>query len=425
MKRRVFAKFLLAILMSQLALFAASTQTMAAPSAPSNVSLSANSLGGQQLRVTWSPPGGASISSYEILIFESTNKDQAIGSVQVDGNQTSIIISDYVASNGALESLVNGTFYTVKIVAIDSTAVASIKSEPSQDVAPYDFPESVGNTIVERSGIGSLKVSWNVPNSDGGNAISGYRVTCTPACSSAAYLNAVDTELDISDLDPETKYTFKVQAGNARGFSTFSSTISSTALSPLGAINSPSISIVAQKNALTAKWNSIVVAGASEVNYRVELVNANNGSTIGSPILTGALVQAYTNVAVGQRYQVRVTTIADGEVGSSSLSGISLIPATGVIVVDPSETTKDDTSSEYSGELSSSGSSPTLVDVTDSPSSSPSNTLSPSTSAGSSTPGISETKGSSNSSKMRFFLALVIFAFTAIGLRYGNQKNRK
>jgi hypothetical protein len=100
-----------------------------------------------------------------------------------------------------------------------------------------DAPTSVQAT----SGLSqSSAVSWTVPANNGGETITGYRVTASPGGRTCTASGATATSCTVSNLDAGTSYTFTVKAINQVGDSNASSP--STSITTLGTppVNPPS-----------------------------------------------------------------------------------------------------------------------------------------------------------------------------------------
>ena len=83
-------------------------------------------------------------------------------------------------------------------------------------VAQYPVPSAPGNVTAAAVGNNAATVSWAPPAFDGGNAITGYTVTSSPAGITAS-APASATSATVNNLPGGTAYTFTVAANNAAG----------------------------------------------------------------------------------------------------------------------------------------------------------------------------------------------------------------
>lgn len=72
---------------------------------------------------------------------------------------------------------------------------------------------------------GQITVKWNTPSSDGGSAITGYRISSAPAIGAGSVtVPSGERSYTFSNLDLSTKYAFEVRAQNVAGESSESRT---------------------------------------------------------------------------------------------------------------------------------------------------------------------------------------------------------
>jgi secreted trypsin-like serine protease len=72
---------------------------------------------------------------------------------------------------------------------------------------------------------GQITVKWSAPSSDGGSAITGYRISSSPAISGeSVVVGASERSYTFSNLSLSTRYTFEVRAQNVAGESSESRT---------------------------------------------------------------------------------------------------------------------------------------------------------------------------------------------------------
>jgi hypothetical protein len=112
-----------------------------------------------------------------------------------------------------VNGLTNGTSYTFKVRATNSagTGLPSAASGPVIPATVPGAPTGVAGTPAD----GSVVVSWTAPASNGGQAITGYRVTSSPlgrTCTTAGTLTCT-----VLGLVNGTPYTFTVKATNPKG----------------------------------------------------------------------------------------------------------------------------------------------------------------------------------------------------------------
>jgi hypothetical protein len=107
---------------------------------------------------------------------------------------------------------VNGTFYlNLSANSLDST-IARARTTITV-VAKVTHP-GAPTSVTAVAGIGTATVSFQAPQSDGGNSINSYTVTATPGGATGSRVSAPIT---IGGLRRGTAYTFTVKATNAVG----------------------------------------------------------------------------------------------------------------------------------------------------------------------------------------------------------------
>ncbi|MDQ1248654.1 MAG: hypothetical protein QG597_3027, partial [Actinomycetota bacterium] len=98
----------------------------------------------------------------------------------------------------------------------------------STRIASFKFPGCSGAAAVPgapqnpqaASGLGQVSVRWSAPASDGGMAITGYRVTAAPggaSCETQVGVDADPLTCTVAGLTDATAYTFEVTAANGLG----------------------------------------------------------------------------------------------------------------------------------------------------------------------------------------------------------------
>lgn len=193
------------------------------PDAPTGMTATTSS--DTAIALSWTAPasdGGESITGYKI------ERKIAAGSW-----------SDLVADTGTTGTtysdtgLTASTLYTYRVSAINSvgTGTASGEGSDTTDAAPTapGTPTSLSATTSSHSAIG---LSWTAPASDGGSAITGYKIEQKEGAGSwttrVADTGSTSTSFNATSLTAETLYTYRVSAINIAGTSSASSEASDT-----------------------------------------------------------------------------------------------------------------------------------------------------------------------------------------------------
>ena len=229
------------------------------PSAPTNV---VAAPGNTNATVSFTPPatnGGLTITSYTVV--------STPGGVTAVGSGSPIVVAQ----------LTNATSYTFTVKA--TNAAGSATSAASNAVVPATVPGAPRITAVAASS-GKVTVTFSAPASNGGSAITGYKVTSSPGGITAS---GTASPIAVTGLTNGVSYTFVAVATNSIGSSI--SSASSTAIIPTGAPLPPTISTVTAGNAQVA------------VSF---VAPTNNG---GSPITS------YVAVSTPGSFTATVTTV--------------------------------------------------------------------------------------------------------------------
>jgi hypothetical protein len=212
-----------------------------APGAPTSV---AGTAGDAQASLSWTAPasnGGAAISGYRVQVATSAGGVYADAAGTCAPATTGISTAVICTATG----LTNGTAYFFKVAAINSVGTGSY-STASSGVTPVaattvpGAPTSVGGT----AGDSQASVSWTAPASNGGAAISGYRVQVSTSaggvyadaagtCAFATTGTSTALTCTATGLTNGTAYFFKVAAINSVGTGSYST--ASSGVTPVAA----------------------------------------------------------------------------------------------------------------------------------------------------------------------------------------------
>jgi hypothetical protein len=263
-------------------------------------------------KLVWSAPssnGGAAITDFKV-------------EVSSDGGNTWRLAKQAASTSLTLNvsGAAPGTNYLVRVGAINSVGISdyltgSLKTASTVPRTPRDVSSSnVSGT--------SLSLSWLLPSSNGGSAITDYKVEVSSNCSTYTVINrpvSVNLGFNVTGLKPGTKYCFRVSAGNSIGYSSPTQVFEvSTQGYPPAAPTSLSVKV--SKTSVTLGWKAATVNGGSAVkNYIVEY-SKNYGYTwlkVTKPVSTSRTltVKGLRNRTI---YLFRV--IAVNDVGNSQRS---------------------------------------------------------------------------------------------------------
>ncbi|WP_460629671.1 fibronectin type III domain-containing protein, partial [Intrasporangium mesophilum] len=247
------------------------------------------SAGDGSVALSWQMPtsdGGSGITGYNVYRGTSAGAE---GATPVASN---VSVASYTDT-----SVTNGTayFYTVAAVNAVGTSVPSNEASATPHTAltapsaPLSLGAVAGNTTVT--------LSWSVPSSNGGSAITGYNVYrgtgagaegVTPIASGVSATSFTDTVLTNG-----TAYFYTVAAVNAVGVSPPSNEASAT---PHATAPSAPQSVVAVggDGSVTLSWSAPASSGGSTVTGYNVYRGTSAGAEGATPIASGVSATSFT-----------------------------------------------------------------------------------------------------------------------------------
>lgn len=192
-----------------------------APGVPTSLS---GTVGNTQVVLTWTAPasdGGSAITDY-VVQYSS------------DSGSTWTTFSDGTSSStgATVTGLTNGTAYVFRVAAVNAVGTGSYTSA-SDAVTPVTTP-GAPTGVTGTAGDEEVLLTWSVPASDGGSAITDYAVQYSSDSGSTWTTfsdgTSTDTSATVTGLTNDTAYTFRVAAVNAVGTGSYST--ASAAVTP-------------------------------------------------------------------------------------------------------------------------------------------------------------------------------------------------
>ena len=274
------------------------------PSAPTGVQASAAS---GQATVSWTAPlsdGGSPVNGYEVTRYVN-GVAQGVTSV---GNATQATVT----------GLANGTAYTFRVAAT-SVLGTGAQSTESNAVTPASVPDAPALRSAS-PGDGIVALTWDTPASDGGSAVTGYRVYRGTSSGGETLLATLGGAASFTDAGAAngTTYFYNVSAVNRVGESARSVELSAI---PATVPGPPSLASVVPGDAAAAvTWAPPASSGGAPITGYV--VTWYTGGTVQGGREVGPVTQASVGtLANGVAYTFRVA--ARNVIGLGALSAES------------------------------------------------------------------------------------------------------
>ncbi len=269
---------------------------------------------GTSVTVSWTAPsnGGATIDYYQVYYGTSASPTTAYGSTTATTSQT-------------LTGLTQGTTYYFRIKAHNVAGFSAAYSADCSAV-PSTTPgtPTIGTATMN---CGNATITWTAPASNGGSAITDYRMyvgtTSTPTTPGTLLGNVLTT--NVTNLAKNTLYYYRVKAVNACGDSaSYSGVVSGTTKDVPDAptIGTPSSGC----GYIRANWTAPANNGGSAITgYKIYWATTAGGSyTLGNTVgvvLTGDITTGLTKNTTYYMKVVAVNACGDS-VQSSASTGV-------------------------------------------------------------------------------------------------------
>ena len=195
------------------------------PKPPTGVNIS--EYGDGFLKVGWTAPednGGSDLTEFKVQWKYDTKT--FLDAATDDREKTVTAVSGTTVYKTTISDLVNGTEYTVQVLAVNGNRASDNTSDSSNTASgtPSTTPDAPKSVTITNEGDRTLTVTWEPPGEIGGLAITNYKVQWmdeddTDWTSPANDKGATDRSHVIRDLTNGEIYTVQVFAKNANGYS--------------------------------------------------------------------------------------------------------------------------------------------------------------------------------------------------------------
>ncbi len=251
----------------------ASAMTAAVPGAVRN--LAARAVGTNRISLTWTAPSanaGAPVTGYRIEVSETGGAWRGL----VANTRSAATAYSHMGLSPGTQR-----FYRVSAINEAGAGAVSNIASATTDATPPGVPASL---TARPQGTDRINLSWSPPASDGGSAVTGYRIEASDGGGVRWQTLVADTRSvrtlhsDIG-LQPATTRHYRVSAVNAAGTGEPSGTANAT--TDAAAPDPPTgLRAAAQgSEAIELRWNAPrYTGGAAVTGYRIE-VSRNGGRT--------------------------------------------------------------------------------------------------------------------------------------------------
>jgi fibronectin type 3 domain-containing protein len=235
------------------------------PSAPRGL---AATRGDRQVQLAWQAPsndGGSAVTGYKLYRGTTSGGESFLTNLSTATSTTDT-------------GLTNGQAYYYQLAAVSSAGEGARSAEAS--ATPATLPDAPRSLAASRGpGAGQITLTWQAPASNGGAAITGYRVYRGDSSGSEALLQQVGSVLTFTDTGipaGATRY-YQVSAvnavgeGSASGEASGSAPVAPSAPASLAAARGPGA------GQITLTWPAPGDGGSPISGYRVYRGDASGG----------------------------------------------------------------------------------------------------------------------------------------------------
>ena len=293
---------------------AAVTAANTAPGAPTG--LTATASGNTQIDLSWTAPasdGGSAITGYKIEISSD------------GGNAWTTHLADTTSPATTYEhtGLAAGTTRHYRVSAINTNG-AGAASNVDGATTGTTVPDAPTGLAATASGNTRIDLSWTAPASDGGSAITGYKIEESPNGNSnwttlEADTTSPATTYEHTGLSAGTTRHYRVSAINSNGAGAASSVDDATTGTTVPGAPTGLTATASGTTRIDLSWTAPAITGGSPITgYKIEESPNGNSNWTTLEADTNATTYAHTGLAGGTTRHYRVSAINSNGAGAPS-----------------------------------------------------------------------------------------------------------
>jgi subtilisin family serine protease len=284
-----------------------------APVAPGGPRVTRATPAAGAVRVSWTAldDGGSTLTGFDVRAYRGATLERT---VHVPGT----------ARSATVTGLVNGTAYTLRVVA--TNAVGTGPAGTAASATPRTVP-GAPRIGAPAPAAGATTVSWAAPGSDGGAPVTGWTVRGYRGNTLVKQVtaSAAARTLVVTGLANGTAYTFTVSARNVAGVGPLSAR--SAAVTPRTTPSAPRIGTVsAGRGSAAVAWSAPSSTGGAAITAYV--VRAYRSGTLVKTVTVapGARTATVSGLAAGRSHTLTVTARNAAGNGPSSAGSAAVTP---------------------------------------------------------------------------------------------------
>ncbi len=238
------------------------------PSAPQNLAAAA---GDGQVALTWQAPssdGGTAVTGYRLYRGSFAGTETLLATLGVALSYTDM-------------GLTNGHAYYYQVSATNAVGEGSRSNEVSATPVSSATVPSAPQSLVATAGNAQVVLTWQAPVSDGGAAITGFKIYRGTSSGSEAVLTTVGSVLTYTDstVTNGVTYYYQVSAVNREGEGSKSYEAHATPAAPVVDTTPPSVTITSPANNSVLTATTVTVLGSASDNAAVAKIELSTDGT--------------------------------------------------------------------------------------------------------------------------------------------------